>query len=117
MKIFFTNIAGGDYLVIVKDNNGTQASQWINVPIISPPVLDELNIDEASCGQNNGVINVIVSGVVPPLIYTALTVLILQNNNIFTDLSGGDYSISIKDANDCLLTQNINIPKSDSAYY
>ena len=95
----FTDFASGTYLVIVEDSNGciTTASFTINEE--DAPSINNISTTDASCGQTNGSIDVIVSGGVPP--YTFVLDGMTTSTGIFTNLPAGFYTITVVDANGC----------------
>lgn len=94
----FTGLSGGNYTYSVKDANGCIYSS--NVFIYEP---DELGINSISAnvscaGGNNGVINLTVSGGLPP--YRYLWSNRAETEDIF-NLAAGSYSVTVTDANGC----------------
>ncbi len=95
------NLAPGSYSVTITDLIlGCNIVRNINVTNVAPPVLQIPNIVNASCGMNNGSINLQVSGGTPPYSY-------LWNstpNQISQDLLNvpqGYYCVTVTDAPGC----------------
>ncbi len=99
------NLTAGDYTVIVTD--ATDCSVTTSVTIAQPPALSMTSgMEEATCGDANGSISIVVSGGTAPYQYN-------WNNNNTTDnptgLDAGEYLVTITDANDCELIQSVEV--------
>src|SRR5690554_1489228 len=100
------NLTPGVYVIVIEDDSG----QVINntVTIYEPPqIISNLDVVNISCnGQNNGSASVSPNGGVTP--YTAIwsdNTIGFTNNN----LAPGAYSVTIRDANGCPLTEHFVI--------
>ncbi len=102
----FTGLAPGNYTVFFRSANGCQGS--LTITIGEPPVLTaSVSSTPVTCnGQNNGIISVTTAGGVPPYQYSVDGGLNWQAGSTF-NVRAGNYSISIRDANNCLTTRNI----------
>lgn len=101
-----SNLGPGVYDLKVEDASGQVINR--SVTIIEPTiVVSGLDYTDVICnGQNNGVASVAPSGGVPP--YTVLW----SDNTIGltnSSLAPGNYSVTIRDANSCVLTENFTI--------
>ena len=104
----FNNLSVGTYTISVKDaNNCTYAA---TVTITQPaPLTLSFNVTNVSCyAGNNGAINVIGSGGTSPYQY-ALNGGTYQSSSTFSNLFAGYYNVTIKDNNNCTLTQTVQI--------
>ena len=100
-----SNLKSDNLFIIVKDNNGCQYSDTIN--LIQPELLQiELNLSPDTCSLNKGYADVIVSGGVPNYSYS------WSNGSIdfFSDnISEGSYDITVIDANTCEHSESFEI--------
>jgi gliding motility-associated-like protein len=103
----FTGLIAGTYTITVTDANGCTISQ--SVTIQEPaPLSASLVTSNASCyGQADGAaqINLVTGGTAPYQISWSNTAV----GNLTTNLSAGAYTVSIVDANNCLLELPFNI--------
>jgi gliding motility-associated-like protein len=108
-NIVFDSLAQGSYIITVLDNNNCSYQETISVPIFAGPSLIQASQINPNCGLSNGslVINGTIGGSAP---YQYL----INNSSILSgdtlsNLSLGQYVISVTDANGCTLTQNENL--------
>ncbi len=99
----FTNLSGGTYIVTITDNNSCSI---VSNPIYvnEPPLLQFSNkiVNNILCnGEQNGLINATIIGGTPNYYYYINNT--LENDGLFTGLSEGNYSIFVKDENNCSL--------------
>lgn len=105
----FVNLCDGIYQVEVVDANGYLAVS--SDIIISSPSQLTGGINTTNTGNEaGGVIKVTTTGGTPPYIYS-LDSYTYTNSNIFTNLSEGNYTVYVKDANGCLLFKEATITK------
>ena len=102
-----TNLSEGVYNVTVTDINGCSTSASISVLNSSGTlVINNINATDDNCGNADGAIDLTVSSGNPPISY-------LWNNGSTTqDLTGlysGTYNVTVSDANNCNIIQNITI--------
>ncbi len=98
----FTGLAAGNYVLMVKDAGGCIGSAAITItqPDAIHAFYGSLNV---TCnGANDGTINVFAYGGTGTLQYS-LNGTTYQLSNIFFGLSGGTYSVYVKDANGCVV--------------
>ncbi|MGB6268654.1 MAG: PKD domain-containing protein, partial [Olleya sp.] len=104
-----TNLAAGTYTVLIRDSNPTQCpiQETFVITNPSPIVITETVIDAIDCDiENSGSINLEVTGGVEPYSF------LWSNNETTKDLVNigkGDYSVTITDANNCVVTREYNI--------
>jgi gliding motility-associated-like protein len=109
---FGLNINGlkpGSYSVTATDNKGCMLSE--TAVINAPPALkiDKVNATDIKCfGQNNGTAAVLASGGTGNFAY-------LWNdsngqlNDIANDLSAGKYTVTVTDANNCTISEEVEV--------
>ncbi|MFN8153566.1 MAG: T9SS type A sorting domain-containing protein [Bacteroidia bacterium] len=103
----FTALAGGTYTVTVKDANGCLSSVTATVGNSSGPTLTA-TAATASCGNANGSVTANSTGGVPPLQYS-INGTTFQTSNFFGGLAPGSYTLSVKDANNCITTTTATV--------
>ncbi len=103
----FTNLAGGNYIVTLTDDNGCQATQSVTLGNIPSPTFGIGNITDASCGEANGGFNVSAIGGLAP--YTFSIGSSTSDNPNFTNLAAGNYNVLVTDANNCISSLAISI--------
>jgi gliding motility-associated-like protein len=106
----FNNLSGGNYDVVVKDANGCQVAQTVNITTSTPPVINATPSVDVSCnGGSDGSINVNANGGTGAIQYSIDNGATFQASNIFNGLPAGNYTVVIQDANNCTATVNVNI--------
>jgi SprB repeat len=103
----FSALAAGPYTLYVKDANGCIKTLPVTVLNLPAPILT-LSMSPASCGLSDGTITAAATGGTLPLTYSKNGIL-FQASNIFTGLAAGPYSITVKDARNCIATANITV--------
>ncbi|MDD4218401.1 MAG: gliding motility-associated C-terminal domain-containing protein, partial [Bacteroidales bacterium] len=101
-----TNVGAGTYNVSITDDWGCNGTA--NITLSDPPSMQiQANITDIACfGDNNGSINISVSGGNIPYNYIW--------SNLFNDynnvgLSGGEYFVTISDDNGCSITESFSL--------
>lgn len=103
-----TQLAAGVHAVSVIDQNG--CNRTAQVTLVDPtPISAQIQTTDATCGLDNATltINQTQGGQVP--YQYALNSGNFQNNSIFTALAAGNYTIQIRDSNNCQISLNQNI--------
>lgn len=99
-------LAAGTYCVTVTDANNCTATTCVTITQPAAMVLNATPVDVACNGGNSGSIDITVNGGVFPYTYTWSTGAVTEDVN---GLSGGTYSVTIVDANLCVLTDTFTI--------
>ena len=104
------NLAAGSYIVTITDGLGTELTQEITIS--SPPAFNlSINIEHPQCPDEQiGAIALLAEGGTPPYTYLWSTGDIEPT---ITNLSEGNYSVTITDSNDCEYTEDIWLPAMD----
>ncbi|MGC9342432.1 MAG: gliding motility-associated C-terminal domain-containing protein, partial [Bacteroidales bacterium] len=100
----FTNLAPDDYTVEVTDVNNCLSAISGILTVAEPDQLvitGETATDISCNGANDGTINLTVSGGTGPYEYTLSPGNITNSTGTFTNLSQGNYTVSVSDANSC----------------
>jgi hypothetical protein len=98
----FTGQFAGNYTVYVKDANGCISTTAVTIINESAPSLTATTT-AASCTNNDGAITANATGGKAPLQYS-LNGSTYQPINLFNGLSSGNYTVYVKDANNCIAT-------------
>ena len=103
----FTGLAAGAYTVYFREGGGCQGT--LPIIVAEPTVLaTSVSASAAICNaQSNGTILVAANGGVSPYQYS-LNGTTWQGSNMF-NVPAGNYTITIRDANGCISTQNTTI--------
>ena len=99
---FFTDLAPGEYEVTIRDADGLIAIANNTVQLSNP---ERIEVEVQLVGDN---VNVLASGGTGTLLYS-LNGMDFTPNNIFTNLPNGPYTVYVRDANDCEVTQNFSL--------
>lgn len=97
----FTNLPAGNYAVVVKDTKGCLSTTAVT--IANPPLLSIASVvTNAGCTNDNGTIQVTISGGTAPLVYEFNNApASLPVNGLFSGLSEGTYPFKVTDDRGC----------------
>jgi gliding motility-associated-like protein len=112
----FTNVAAGNHSVLILDANACSISLPINVAIANAPNSMALEISSSTCSAPNGSVQLtqINGGVSPYSVQFGSQNYTFTGTAInFPQLAAGLYSISIADANGCLLDTTISLQSAN----
>ena len=104
-----TGLAGGTYSVVVSAGGDCSASASFTVPSTTEdPVISQV-IDPAICGENNGSIDLSITGGQSPFTF-------LWSNGAtsedLTNVLSGDFTVEVTGANGCVATGSFTIPNN-----
>jgi large repetitive protein len=105
----FTNLLAGEYSVSVKDANGCIGTVTVEIQDIAGPSDFTLTTTSSTCGNSNASISIsnVVGGTAP---YTySKDGSTFQASANFGALAAGEYAITVKDANGCLIVKKIEV--------
>lgn len=108
----YPNLNAGTYSLIVKDGNGCEYTTQVTIGLISGPTQANFIINQTTCNSNNGSIEIlnVISGTAPyQYSLNGSNYTVIPN---FPFLSAGLFSVSIKDANGCILDTSFTINPS-----
>jgi gliding motility-associated-like protein len=111
----FTGLAPGPYTVTVNDASGFMGTAGATIGDKPAPVIGA-SVTAASCVNNNGSITVTPQGGLSPFQYSVSggnSAGGFQDAGFFPGLDTGTKTISVKDANGCLVSQVADIPLTD----
>ena len=106
------NLAPGVYSITVVDDNGCTETCQFTIASATPceVVIDNIILVTASCQTaSNGEITIEVSGGIEPYEYS-LDCVNYQSENFFTGLTPGPYTVCVRDATGCFVSQNVVVP-------
>ena len=104
----------GIYTVSMSDAAGCNLTSTVTIGNTTPAIIFNNEIIQSTCGSSNGIINIdSISGGIAPYNYYWNTTPILFNQPL-TSVPAGTYSLTISDANNCLINRTFTITNSDS---
>src|SRR5678815_4958067 len=105
-----TGLAAGDYDVTITDANGCTLTATIAVGNVNSTLAETHVATDATCINNNGAIDITVTGGVGTLTYawTGPNGFTSASEDL-TGLAAGDYSLTVTDANGCVLPVTITV--------
>lgn len=107
----FKNLAAGTYTITATDSQGCRDTLSITLTdAATAPSLRFTTLFSTVCGEDNGEIRVEATGGLSPYSYNIGTG--NQDSPIFPNLSAGNYSVIVTDANGCQDTVNTEIAGS-----
>jgi gliding motility-associated-like protein len=111
----FSGLAGGTYNITVKDGNGCTHTIQVTVGSVNTLTASISNQTNVLCfGAVTGAVTIGVTGGTPSYQYQ-LGSGAFGSSNVFSGLAAGAYVITVKDANNCTTTVNVNITGPTSA--
>jgi large repetitive protein len=99
----FTNLAAANYTVYTKDATGTVGKSIVVVSNIAGPQITAVDTTATGCNNNTGSISVTAANGTAPLLYS-IDGTNFKNTATFTGLAKGNYTVTVKDKNDCSTT-------------
>ena len=108
----FENLSGGTYNITLTDANGCTDLQSATIESSSSINISFSDIQPETCGQMNGGFTVNAIGGVAPYSFDLGNG--ATNNNIFTNLSIGNYVVTVTDNNSCQAIDDITIEGANS---
>jgi gliding motility-associated-like protein len=108
-------LTAGNYYITVTDANGCVALATTNPQVSEPPAITSIiTTSNVSCfGGTNGTATVTASGGTPGYTYTWLPS--STNGTSISGLSATNYSVQIKDINNCVLTSTFSVAQPTAA--
>ncbi|RKS43449.1 putative secreted protein (Por secretion system target) [Gillisia mitskevichiae] len=112
---FFENLPAGNYVIYVKDKKGCEITMVTNVDEPSSLLMQPSTYSPVSCnGAKDGkIIAGEVTGGSGTYQYS-IDGISFSSNNTFTELNAGNYTLQVKDLNDCTTEEDIIISQPDT---
>nr|WP_222840241.1 T9SS type B sorting domain-containing protein [Flavihumibacter stibioxidans] len=106
-----SNLATGTYTVTVTDANGCTAQ--LNITVGQNISVIDLNLSapDITCDKTTGTITVTAQNGTAPYSYSIDGGVTYQSSNLFNDLDAGNYTIHVKDANNCTAQADVELGK------
>jgi gliding motility-associated-like protein len=98
------------YIVKIENTPGCSRTEKVLVKVNELPNINNITIEESVCGNNNGQISIVATGENPLQYSIGIG---FQNNNSFTNLSTGNYPITVLDNNGCSFDTTVFIPETN----
>ncbi len=107
----FDSLAGGEYIILVRDKNNCRISQTFILPDYSTDLAAEIALTpDSDCETENGKININPIGGEAP--YSIAFQDISSDQGTFEGLSPGAYQIEISDAKNCMVSYTVELPRA-----
>lgn len=106
----FNGLLEGFYDIIISDENGCTITETVELDQITLPSISEVSTLDASCGNNDGVITIEANGIAP--FQYSIDGGNFQPENVFNNISNGDYTLILLDSNGCTDTSFIQLNDS-----
>jgi gliding motility-associated-like protein len=107
-----TNLAAGDYMILVLDGSGCEKSIPVTVPDQSNPMTINFNKKDISCfGQQDASIKASIMGGNPTFTYQWSNNL---TNSDLNNLSKGTYILTVTDGNGCQVIDSTTVTEPES---
>ena len=114
------NLVQGTYTVTVRDNKGCETVESIVIDGMGTDIALGLTNTNSTCGTANGSINATVSNGLAPYTFSwtgpvSGSQSVSDNSYTINDLPGGNYTITVRDANGCIVNRSISISEGANA--
>lgn len=99
-EAFATQLAVGNYTLVVEDNNGCQTTVDTSIVAADAPTITVVDTQDSPCHTAEGSMEILVSGGTMPYAYSWAHAPLL-NQAVASDLSPGNYSVTVTDFKGC----------------
>jgi gliding motility-associated-like protein len=104
----FTGLSAGDYSVYLVDNAGCRDTIDVTINATNAPVINNIQVTDASCGNEDGSITINATGGLGALQYS-IDGFSFQSSPVFNDLASGTYTVYVRDESGCQVTGTATI--------
>ena len=108
-----SNLPAGTYTVVVTDGNGCTEEAVVDILEPSAMVGTPSSVNANCNGEDSGSATISVTGGTGVLTYEWNTTPV-QNDSTATNLTAGDYTVLVTDANGCTIEENYTITEPDA---
>jgi hypothetical protein len=116
----FSGLSAGTYRITVFDSNGCEDTET-GIAITSPSTLGFLSVTptaDTDCNSNNGSIVVVgKNGDTSSTYQYALNAGAFVSSGTFSSLASGNYTVKVKDAAGCTLSQSVTVAQSTNVSF
>ena len=109
----FDALLPGTYTITAQDDAGCTATASVTIPDEEVTLTVAATVSPSDCNQSEGLITLDVSGGTAPYTYS-LDSTNFVDNSAFSDLSPGEYNVTVRDAVGCAATVTAQIPSGIS---
>lgn len=109
-----TNVLAGTYSVTVTDNHGCTANTSTIINNTSGPVISSITYTEPMCNGNSDGTATVIANLGTPLYSYSWSGPGSQTSATATALPAGSYTVTVSDANHCIVTGVVNITQPDT---
>ncbi|MGB0524739.1 MAG: gliding motility-associated C-terminal domain-containing protein [Flammeovirgaceae bacterium] len=111
----FNDLGAAVYQVTIKDENECTDSREVALTSSAPPLIQHIQVEQATCEQANGQVTIEASGGEGELSYS-LDGITYQESSIFNGLNAGTYLIYVQDVDHCVTEGSIFIAGSPQVH-
>ncbi len=110
----YTNLAAGNYPLVILDANDCQANLMINITQPDAALSATASVTNLDCnGSDNGSFTVAATGGISPYSYSIDGGATYQTSSIFSNLAANAYSVKVKDTNECTFDLPVTITQPE----
>ena len=107
----YTGLPAGQYVFFLRDQTNCTDSIHVELFQQHAPTWQVIDVEPTSCGQSNGSLTLNVTGSAFPLQYS-INGGAFTSTNVYTNLSSGQYIVTVRDGNDCRIQDTLTIDPS-----
>lgn len=104
----FTGLGSGTFTVKVRDKNNCDRSKAVTIIPMGTTLVATLELANSGCKASNGMISINATGGTEPYLYQ-LNGGTATEENIFSNLSPGNYISRVTDSEGCSVTQSVKL--------
>ncbi len=105
----FNGLQPGEYNIMVRDGSQcTSAGERVTITEAVSPIAVNITTVDAGCLLPTGSVTAVASGGASPYTYE-LSGRPSQGTGVFLLVAGGDYTLTVRDANGCTKTENVTV--------
>jgi gliding motility-associated-like protein len=108
-----SNLAPGQYIVMIKDNNGCIKTDTVNIASSSPIQLQLSHTNVLCHGEKTGTATAFVTGGTPPYNFQWTNNTEIFNENPVINVGSGTYNLKLQDTAGCSVTASVTITEPE----